>query len=128
MKRKSTDIEKIMRSILLNMSVDFKKEYKIGNYYVDFYLPKYNLSIQCDGCWFHLPKCNCLKIVKIYKRQLFQQRRDKACIAYHIYHNINIIRFKGCEIINNSQEIFKKIQSILKKISNGEVIHEYSKI
>lgn len=117
-----------MKSILLNLNISFKKEYKIGNYPVDFFLPEYNLSIQCDGCWHHNKDCDCLKKVdKIYPRQIFQERRDRACIAYHKYHKINIVRFKGCEILNKANEIKNRINIIIKKIESGETVHEYKK-
>lgn len=128
MVKKATDIERVMKCILLNMNVSFKSEYKIGNYPVDFYLPDYNLSLQCDGCWVHNHMCKNNKYKKIYPRQIFQQQKDRSCAAYHIYHKINLIRFNGCEILDNTNKIIDKLKCIFKKIKNGELVHEYRKV
>lgn len=121
--KKLTDIEKAVRQILLSLGFSFKMQHKIGNYPVDFYIPKYKLTIQTDGCFFHSAKCSCFKAKKIYPRQIFQQRRDKACIAYHKYHKINIIRLRGCEILESPEHIVKTILSTIERIKDGDSIY-----
>jgi very-short-patch-repair endonuclease len=117
--RKATKIEKIVRDILLLLNVKFIREYKIGNYPVDFYLPDYNLTIQCDGCYHHGHK-GCSTYVKA--RQIFQRVRDKACIAYHKYNKINIIRLHECDILKKPEKIYNYIQGSIERINNGEKI------
>ena len=118
--RKLTNIEKVVRDILLSLNINFKREYKIGNYPVDFYLPDYNLTIQCDGCYHHGHK-GCSKTIK--PRHIFQRFRDKACIAYHRYNKINIIRLSGCDILKRPDKVYTFIEDTINKINNGENIY-----
>lgn len=41
----------------LEEDIHFKKQYKIGTYYVDFYFPKTNVVIEVDGERWHNPDC-----------------------------------------------------------------------
>lgn len=123
--KKLTDIEKIVRDLLFFNNIKYKREYKVGNYPVDFYLPDYNLSIQCDGC-FHHQCISCYKKQKVkYARQIFQKQRDKSCIAYHMYHKINILRLKGCDILSSKEKTLIKINKVIKKIINGEKVYDF---
>lgn len=51
---KSTSIEIKMRNELKRRSINFVEQYVVGNRYVaDFYLPEYNIIIECDGDYWH---------------------------------------------------------------------------
>jgi G:T-mismatch repair DNA endonuclease (very short patch repair protein) len=123
MVKKLTDIEKIVRSILLDIGEHFIIQHYIGNYPVDFYLPKYKLSIECDGCYYHRHDSLVCKVKKV-PRQLFQNFRDKACNAYHRYHKINIIRFYGCTIHTRPHEVKDKITDSIEKIKTGRKVYK----
>ena len=41
----------------LEEDIHFKKQYKVGTYYVDFYFPKTNVVIEVDGERWHNPDC-----------------------------------------------------------------------
>lgn len=51
--RLETTPEKIVRGLLDKVGVEYKQEYKIGKYWADFYLPKYNAVIEVDGDYWH---------------------------------------------------------------------------
>lgn len=122
-KRPPTNIEVFLEAILRDMGLNFFKEYKIGNYPVDFYIKKYNLSIQVDGCFHHL--CNkCYKDKEAYSRQVFQKRRDRACVLYHKYSKINILRLKECSL-SDPESTKLLLLEVFDRISKGELIHEY---
>ena len=125
MSRKVTDIEDLMAQLLKELGLKFKREYYIGNYPVDFYLPDYKLSIQTDGCWHHSHK-NCkLAAGKKYPRQVFQVRRDKACMAYHKHVKISILRIRECTLKGDRDKVINIIYDCLEKITKGKLISEF---
>lgn len=119
-KHKSTNIEDIMCNLLTNCKFAFKREFLIGNYPVDFYLTDYRLSIQVDGCWHHGCK-QCTKELKC-PRHIFQRNRDKACILFHKYQNINILRVKECTLVKDIELVKQTILDIIKEIESGKLI------
>lgn len=55
---KNTSIELLIQDELANRQILFIKQFIVEKVaVVDFYLPDYNLIIQCDGCYWH----NCLE-------------------------------------------------------------------
>lgn len=123
MKNKDTNIEIALEFLLRDLKLNFKKQHRVGNYPVDFFLKKYNLTIQVDGCWVHNHGCELNIGKKTYARQSFQKRRDAACVLYHKYSKINIIRIKECILADlEGTKIF--ILSIIKRIENGEKIYD----
>jgi G:T-mismatch repair DNA endonuclease (very short patch repair protein) len=120
-KHKVTGIEKKVAATLSELNIKFLREHYIGNYPVDFYIPEYNLSIQSDGCYFHLCE-KCYKNKKASSRQLFQQHRDKACLTYHKYCRISLVRIRECTI--NKKNILSIIKGVIEQIRNGEIVYE----
>ena len=124
MAHKVTDIEELMAKLLKEMNLKFKREFYVGNYPVDFYLPDYKLSVQTDGCWVHGHK-GCTKIAsKKYPRQGFQRRRDRACMAYHRYSKVSILRVKECTLKGNLKLVHDTIVESLTKILNGKLVYK----
>jgi very-short-patch-repair endonuclease len=120
-KHKVTSIEKKVAATLNELNLKFFREHYLGNYPVDFYIPKYNLSIQADGDYFHF--CSkCYKNKNPSNRQIFQQHRDKACLTYHKYCRISLIRLRECTI--NKRNILKIIKIVIEKINGGELVYE----
>lgn len=125
-KKVRTDIEQILYLILLNdLSVKFKSEFKVGNYPVDFYLPNCKLSIQCDGNYFHggCEKCN-PKDIKT-KRQFFQSHRDQACLTYHKYCKISLIRLCSCFIKSEKIAVVNYLKAVIKRVKSGELVYDF---
>jgi len=54
---KPTSIEIAVQTFLTGAGIDFVSQKRIGSYLIDFYLPKQNIAIECDGEYWHgLPK------------------------------------------------------------------------
>mgnify|MGYP001583285310 CR=1 FL=1 len=51
-----TSIEKRVKLFLISLNVFYEQEYKIGRYAIDFYIPRLNLAIECDGNYWHRNK------------------------------------------------------------------------
>lgn len=52
-KRKWTKIEQATAAVLDALGVEYIGQYKIGRYFIDFYVPSRNLVIECDGAYWH---------------------------------------------------------------------------
>lgn len=48
-----TDIEIIVKNALNKLKIKYEHPFKVGNHLADFYLPKHNLVIECDGEYWH---------------------------------------------------------------------------
>lgn len=82
--RLETTPEKIMRQFLDKVGVEYKQEYKIGKYWADFYLPKYNVVIEVDGDYWH-------SLPNVKEKDT---RKDK----YLKSKGINVMHIKECEL------------------------------
>lgn len=51
--RLETNPERKMREFLQSIGVNFNQEYRIGRFYIDFYLPDRKLAIEIDGDYWH---------------------------------------------------------------------------
>ncbi len=53
-KNRQTKIETLCEKFLMELNIDYIPQYdKIGKYWCDFYLPKYNLVLEVDGDYWH---------------------------------------------------------------------------
>ncbi|TSC63656.1 MAG: hypothetical protein G01um101493_380, partial [Microgenomates group bacterium Gr01-1014_93] len=86
-----SSLELIVRQKLEMLKEPFQQEMKIGKFRIDFYLPKRNLVIECDGEYWHMDP-------KIKSRDL---RKDRLLekLGY------KILRLKGQEIVDNNFEL-----------------------
>lgn len=80
-----SSLELIVRQHLEKLHEPFQQEMRIGKFRADFYLPKRNLIIECDGEYWHMTQ----------KIRLRDQRKDKLIkkLGY------NILRLSGQDII-----------------------------
>lgn len=104
-KQYETNIEIIMKNALKNDNIEFVMQYPIRckyGYIVDFYLPEYNLIIECDGEVWH-PKGNS------HDKKRDKYLNDKGYI---------ILRFKGEDIMNNIQRC---IDDIIIQMKGGNI-------
>lgn len=81
----------------------FKRQYGMGPYILDFYVPKANLCIEVDG------SIHDLKEVKI---------KDKNRDAFLKRNGITVLRFKNFEIQNELDKVIKVIENKLANILN----------
>lgn len=81
-----SSLELLVRQQLEKLNEPFQQEMKIGKFRADFYLPKRNLVIECDGEYWHMDQ----------KARLRDQRKDKLMgkLGY------SILRLSGTDIIN----------------------------
>lgn len=98
-----TSIEIKMSSLLMSLNIDFIEQYKLEKKYYDFYLPRSNTLIECDGNYWH-------SFEDAKKNDLF-----KNCLA--IKNGYQIIRFTETMINKNIEQI-KKIILDLEKNTN----------
>ena len=73
-----------MRELLDKVGAEYEQEYKIGKYWADFYLPKYNVVIEVDGDYWHsLPDV---------------KEKDTRKDIYLKSKGINVMHIKECEL------------------------------
>lgn len=48
-----TGFERAVRIALTELSIDFVQEYPVSRYFIDFYLPQYDVALECDGDYWH---------------------------------------------------------------------------
>lgn len=53
MAKKDTKIEIIIKDTLDKLKIDYIKNHRVSRYIFDFYLPKYNCIIECQGDYWH---------------------------------------------------------------------------
>ena len=56
MRKKPSPIERPVKAALTHFGVAFEHQRIIGNFIIDFYLPKYKTVIECDGYKYHQNK------------------------------------------------------------------------
>lgn len=85
---RDTSIELAIQDELANRKILFIKQYSIPSVaIVDFYLPEFNIAIQCDGCYWH----NCLEH---YPNNRIEQRgKDVTQNAKMLARGIKVFRF-----------------------------------
>ncbi len=101
--RLETDPERKMREFLQSIGINFNQEYKIGRFYIDFYLPDRKLAIEIDGDYWHAKPS--VKEKDARKDNFLQNK------------GIDIFRIKESEI-NQKQVIIDRWE----KFTNGKSI------
>lgn len=96
-----SSIEKIIHKFLTNLSIKFIIHYKIKKYFVDVFIPSYNLIIECDGCYWH----NCTKC---------GFNNIKYDIKYHIRRE-TLLKKRGYDIIHLWEHDILKGEKFLNK-------------
>ena len=125
-------LEKAMKNILLENNIEFEQQKKfiwLGRQTLDFYLPQYNIGIECQGGQ-HFQAVEHFGGEKEFQKLL---RRDKIkkqkCDTnnlklFYVVDDINKIKLKGCALkkiykvlydLNVINEKINKIKNILEK-------------
>ncbi len=106
--RKPTKIENKIETYVKFLNIDYIKNYRISNFFVDFYLPKYNLVLECDGDYWHSnPKF--YSESELNEVQIKNRKRDNSKNNYLKENKISFIRFWECDIHNDFEKIKLKI-------------------
>lgn len=99
-----TDIEREMGRLLTQMRVAFWEQYPVKWYTIDFYLPKYEIAIECDGDYWHsMPKALI---------------RDRQKSTYLTNKGMLVLRFSGQKIKTELEWCKKQIRQAIKMQRN----------
>lgn len=85
---KTSLLEIIVSQILKEKSINFEFQKEINGYYPDFYLPDYNLILECDGAYWHQDK-----------------DRDRKKDEWRLTNGYNIIRLQEKDILLNPEKV-----------------------
>ncbi len=119
-KSKNTSIELIVKSFLEQHTIKYIQQYdKISSYYVDFYLPEYNLVIECFGDYWHAnpKKYNAEDAIKYPGAIKFAKDvwlKDKQRIDTIISHGYNIECIFESQIKSNVSIILEMLSKLNK--------------
>jgi very-short-patch-repair endonuclease len=112
--KSSTKIEVKVGDFLNSLNVEYNKNYRIGKFLVDFYLPSINLVIECDGDYWHanpkIYKCKILTDAQI--KNIDRDIRKNKMLSEN---KIECIRFWESDIKNNFELIKTEICVRLQK-------------
>lgn len=138
-----TKIELILYSILDDLKINYYKQYRVGFYLFDCFLPDYNVLIECNGDYWHsLPKgvrndkskstyineyFPNYKLYSIWEHEFKCLDKVKDLICYWIRYNINNIDFEFKDVIikygldTNTSKIFLSKYHYLNTIGNHSI-------
>ena len=120
-------LEQEIKIMLDNNKIKYNIEYNIDNLRLDFYLPEYNIAIECQGIQHFKPTnfCNTNDIQKTFESQLKRDLlKNKLCSD----NNIKLLYFLNQENINlcinintiyNEENVFTDKNKLLNKIKGG---------
>lgn len=93
---------RILIRIVDSLGLDWVDEKQFGRYNCDIFLPKYNVSIECDGVYWH-------SLPGVHEKD---NRRD---VLLNKKYGIETLRFTDIEINENKRLVKAKIVSFLKE-------------
>ncbi|SMO45868.1 endonuclease domain-containing protein [Gracilimonas mengyeensis] len=97
-----TEAEEILWEALRRktLGVRVKRQYGVGPYILDFYIPKVKLAIEVDG--------------KIHLKKVVQEK-DLNRDVFLTRNGIEVIRFKNEEVLNNLENVVSKLHRMVKR-------------
>ncbi len=110
--RKMSKYERIVANILELLGIKFIREYRIGKFRIDFYLPEFKTALEVDG-EHHFEEdafIGANKEDKLYKRQKLDKEKELELEKQ----NIKLIRIPYYEL-KNPKQVAIKITKGLKK-------------
>ena len=105
-----TETEKIMWELLNNdpfRKFKFRRQHPLGNYILDFYSHKLELSIEIDG---------------EYHDKHEQKEYDRLRTEFIAFQGIQELRFKNHEVLNDLGEIKFRIQAHINSAFPGSLL------
>lgn len=110
--KKDTSIEKIMEILLINNSIEYEKQYRIGRFVTDFFIKESNIVIECQGDYWHAnPKIFLAELNETQKANVIRDTNKKK---YMYENNIECLFFWEYDIKNNidwvTNEILKRVK------------------
>ena len=124
-KCKFSNIEREVEILLHKNNINYEYEKKfpewLGKQSLDFYLPDYNIAIECQGeQHFSGWKRDENSFLEIYKRD---NEKFNKCVE----HNINILYYYSKRFENNNINLYKKTISLSNKKELLETINKFDK-
>ena len=120
---KETSIETIIKDLLKKYNINFVEHDReqINPYELDFYLPDYNIGIECNGIYWHAGYDNYLK--HLNKFQLCQDKNITLIFywSYEIYNDIDNVEIDLLNHLNLNHKINNNLI-----ILNNELKSDYS--
>lgn len=108
-KNSKTSIEVIVENILKELELKYVFQKPFGYWIYDFYLPDYNMFIECDGDYWHgNPKM--YKKIDLNKTQLRNIGNDKRKNEYAKTNKIEMLRFWENVIKNKPNKVKNEIR------------------
>lgn len=97
-----TIIEKLMKEELERREIDFIYQHRIEGFWVDFYIPIYNMVIECDGNYWHK----------------YPLGTEKDRIKTNQLENSGylVVRFWETEIMNDVQKCVDKVAEMMREM------------
>ena len=80
--------------------VKFRRQYGVGPYIIDFFIPSQNIAIEVDGSIHNLPRV---------------QENDRNKDAFLKNNGIKVIRFSNEQVLNELDTIIEELKTILEK-------------
>lgn len=102
--KKDTSIEIKIEKLLLDLQLNFIKQYRVSKWVFDFYVPEFNTIIECQGDYWHANPL-LFEDKKLNNIQLKNIDRDKRKKLFIEENQINSIFLWECEIHSNIEEI-----------------------
>ena len=117
-KCKESHLEREINSLLEEIEIDFEREKTFswlkntdGNSLkLDFYLPEYNIAVECQGLQHYIPAKNMGGYNGFKRRKENDESKKKLCYE----HNIPIIYYGEKETITNKNDFLKEIKKWVK--------------
>ena len=133
---KESSLEKEIRCFLEKNKINFLYQYKmpwLGKQSLDFYLPDYNVAIECQGEQHYNPIdfSNSKNNQKANKKLLYTQKLDKRKKDKCLKNHCNLIYYTKEEFANNGEfysiEKIKEYLDGIASIDDGTIIREFIK-
>lgn len=113
---KESHLEREMRKILIENNIEFESQKKfdwLGRQSLDFYLPKYNIAIECQGKQ-HFGLGGWSKTFDLNKIQELDLRKYQLCKEHNVkllyYTHEDFEEFLGESLVKNKDELIERIK------------------
>jgi len=112
--RSGTTIENRIEEVLNDFKTDVVKNKRIGMFYVDFFMPDYNLAIECDGDYWHAnPMFYTPNSLSATQRRNIDRDERKNLMLKQM--GIDLLRFWEHDIVLNLNDIKQTLWERLQK-------------
>lgn len=115
-KIKNTSIELKVKKQLDDLNLKYKQQKYCYNkrinkgFYIDFYLPDYDVMIECNGTYWHS------KPKRIERDLVLKDAVENGCKIKH--KNLKLITLWDWEINSNKNIVWERLESIISRVTN----------